>query len=154
MDKEALRGFIEKELISTDCYLVDLQISKDNQIAVEIDSEFGAVDIDLCISINKAIENEFEGEIDDYDLEVGSAGLTTPFKDRRQYKKHIGDDVEVLACDGKKYKGELRDSADESFTIAVVEKVKKEGSKRPVMEEVLHRFRYDEVKYTKYLLQF
>ena len=48
----------------------------------------------------------------------------------------------------------LRDAGDDTFTIISEEKVKPEGSKRPVVEKVEHVFRYDEVKHTKYLLQF
>jgi len=62
--------------------------------------------------------------------------------------------VEVLAADGKKYRGVLKDSDDTAFTVTVKEKVKVEGKKRPVIEDIDHRFNMDEVKYTKYLISF
>ena len=40
------------------------------------------------------------------------------------------------------------------FTITVKEKVKKEGAKRPVVEDVDKTFGMDDVKYTKYLISF
>lgn len=153
IDKTVLAEFINKQLEGTDLYLVDLSVSGQNEITVEIDSDT-SVDIDRCVELTREIEGEFSRDEEDYELEVGSSGLTTPFKVKRQYDKNIGNDVEVLAKDGKKYKGLLRRADDDSFTIVSEEKVKHEGSKRPVLEKVERTFRYDEVKYTKYLLQF
>lgn len=153
IDKTVLAEFINKQLEGTDLYLVDLTVSGQNEITVEIDSDT-SVDIDHCVELTREIEGEFSRDEEDYELEVGSSGLTTPFKVKRQYDKNIGNDVEVLAKDGKKYKGLLRRADDDSFTIVSEEKVKHEGSKRPVLEKVERTFRYDEVKYTKYLLQF
>lgn len=153
IDKTALAEFINKQLDGTDLYLVDLTVSSQNEITVEIDSDT-SVDIDRCVELTREIEGAFSRDEDDYELEVGSSGLTTPFKVKRQYEKNIGNEVEVLAKDGKKYKGLLRNAGDDSFTIVSEEKVKPDGSKRPVLEKVERTFRYDEVKYTKYLLQF
>ena len=153
IDKQALTTFIESRLEGTDLYLVDLKISPDNNIVVEIDSDT-SVDIDRCVELTRDIESEFNRDEEDYELEVGSCGLTSPFKVRRQYEKNRGKEVEVLASDGKKYKGLLKDVGEDSFTIISEEKVKKEGSKRPVAEKVTHSFPYADVKYTKYLLQF
>lgn len=153
IDKEALTAFIERRLVDTGLYLVDVEVTPDNVICVEIDSDTG-VDIDDCVGLTRDIEAEFDRDSEDYELEVGSSGLTSPFKVRRQYDKNIGKDVEVLAADGKKYKGLLLSAADETFTIVCEEKVKPEGAKRPVVEKVERTFRYGDVKYTKYLLQF
>jgi len=153
IDKKALTAFIEKRLEGTDLYLVDVAVSPTNEIRVEIDSDT-SVDIDRCVELTRDIEQEFDRDTEDYELEVGSAGLTAPFKVKRQYDKNIGHEVEVLSADGKKYKGLLCHADSESFTIVCEEKVKPEGSKRPVIEKVKHTFGYDDVKYTKYLLQF
>lgn len=153
IDKNALKEFIERSLEGSDLYLVDLTIGSQNEITVEIDSDT-SVDIDKCVELTRAIEKAFDREKEDYDLEVGSSGLTSPFKVKRQYDKNIGNEVEVLARDGKKYKGMLRSAGDESFTIVSEEKVKPDGAKRPVLEKTDRTFRYDEVKYTKYILQF
>lgn len=153
IDKQALTQFIEGRLEDTDLYLVDLNISSDNNIVVEIDSD-SSVDIDRCVELTREIESEFNRDDEDYELEVGSCGLTSPFKVKRQYEKNRGKEVEVLAGDGKKYKGLLQSVDADSFTILCEVKVKKEGSKRPVIETVAHTFPYSDVKYTKYLLQF
>lgn len=153
IDKTALTAFIESRLEGTGLFLVDLQISPANEIKVEIDSDT-SVDIDRCVELTREIEGEFDRDVEDYELEVGSAGLTSPFKVPRQYSKYIGREVEVLAGDGRKYRGLLRAAGPESFTIVCEEKVRPEGAKRPVLEKVERVFAYGDVKYTKYLLQF
>lgn len=153
IDREALTKFIESRLEGTDMFLVEVKVTPSNEITVEIDSDT-RVDIDECVALSRAIEETFDREEEDYELEVGSAGLTSPLKTVRQYAKYVGQEVEVSASDGKKYKGLLRDVGPDTFTVVSSEKVKEEGAKRPVVREVERTFRYGDVKYTKYLLQF
>ena len=153
IDKKILEEFIEKELEGTDQFLVDLEIGSDNLIKVEIDSD-SMLDIDRCVELSRDIEKAFEPEIGDYELEVGTAGLTSPFKVKRQYKKNIGREVEVLTKEGKKLKGMLRKADEEGFVLETEEKVKPEGSKKPVLQKNEKSFGYDDVKYVKYLLKF
>lgn len=137
-----------------DLFLVDVAISADNHIVVEIDSYEGSVSIDDCVAITRAVEQAFDRDKDDYELEVGSAGLTSPFKVKAQYEKNIGNDVEVLTAQGAKLKGVLSEVGDDTFTIKVAKKVKPEGAKRPVIVEEDVTIKYSETKYTKYLIQF
>lgn len=152
IDKASLKSFIERELEGGPLFLVDVNVTPTNEITVEVDSD-GSVDIDRCVELSRAIEGAFDREVEDYELEVGSAGLTSPFKVLRQYEKYKGREVEVLSG-GRKYKGLLREVGPEGFMITCSEKFKPEGSKRSEVREVEHRFAYSDVKYTKYLLQF
>lgn len=153
IDKTALASFIEETLGETGYYLVDLKVTPDNQITVEIDSD-DSVDIDFCVELTRQIEERFPRDDEDYDLEVGSAGLTSPFKVRRQYLKNLGNEVEVLDNSGIKHRGTLTEAGEETFTVRCLTKVRKEGAKRPVEEETDMVFPYNEVKYTKYILEF
>lgn len=153
IDKASLTRFIENLLDGSPLFLVDLEVSPSNVIRVEIDSD-DAVDVDKCVEITRAIETEFDRDKDDYELEVGSAGLTSPFKVERQYRKNIGNEVEVLTLRGEKLKGILSDAGPDGFTVTVQEKVKPEGAKRPVIQNRDRSFGYADVKYTKYLLKF
>ena len=87
-------------------------------------------------------------------MEVGSAGLGQPFKVEQQYHNFVGKEVEVLTADGVKLKGILKNVDGRRFTVTVCEKVKVEGKKRLVLEDVDYDFSMDEVKYTKYLISF
>lgn len=153
IDKKSLANVINEALKDTDMFLVDIIISPSNEIVVEVDSET-SVSIDKCAELNRIIESHFDRDVEDYELEVGSAGLTSPFKVKAQYDKNIGNEVEVLTADGKKLKGVLKDANDDDFTIVVSKKIKPEGSKRPVLVEEDETFKYNEIKYTKYLIQF
>ncbi len=152
IDKDAISKFVESRLEETGYFLVEVKISSDNDIEVVVDSPEG-VDIDRCVELSRQIEAEFDRDREDYSLTVGSAGLTEPFRVRRQYEMHVGDDVEVLAGDGKKYRGTLDSVGDGEFTVLVTEKVREEGAKKPKMVQVPHTFSFADIKYTKYLLQ-
>ena len=153
IDKKALEQFIEKELNDTPCFLVGVSVTAANEIKVDIDS-FESVDIDFCIGLSQRIEAEFPREPEDYELEVGSAGLTSPFRVKKQYEKNLGNEVEVLARDGKKYTGILAEAGDEDFAIVATVKEKPEGAKRPVEVTRQFRFPYEAVNSVRYLLKF
>lgn len=152
IDKNALREFIEEKLEGSDCFLTDLTVSSDNNIVVEIDS-MESVDIDKCVALTREIEERFPRDDEDYELEVGSAGLTSPFKVKAQYEKNIGNEVECLTLDGEKLHGVLEKVGESEFSLSVARKVKKEGMKKPVIEEEEVVIPYDRVKYIKYDLK-
>ena len=153
IERQALVEVVEA-CLGDDLFLVDVAISADNHIVVEIDSYEGSVSIDNCVAITRAVEQAFDRDKEDYELEVGSAGLTSPLKVKAQYVKNIGNDVEVLTTQGAKLKGVLSEVGDDTFTIKVAKKVKPEGAKRPVIIEEDVTIKYSETKYTKYLIQF
>lgn len=153
IDKDKLRQTIEKAIEGTDIFLVDLKVSPDNNIVVEIDSKNG-LDIDTCADLTRKIEAEFDRDAEDYELEVGSAGLTSPFKVKAQYEKNIGNDVEVVTRDGRKFDGKLVNVTDNDFTVEVLKKIKEPGQKRPVMTAVPETLTFDQAKTVKYLIKF
>lgn len=153
IDKQAVTEAVEAAIAGTECFLVDVKVTPDNIVTVEIDHPV-AVDIDTCAAVNRAVEAAVDRDIEDYELEVGSAGLTSPFKVKGQYLKNIGNDVEVLTRDGKKLKGVLRAAGDETFTIAVSRKVKLEGKKRPEIVEEDMVIPYSDAKSVSYDIKF
>ena len=153
IDKSIVKGLVDQWLEGKDYFLVDIEISADDRIVVEIDHADGVWTED-CVELSRFIEEHLDREQEDYELEVGSAGLGQPFKVPQQYLNFIGKEVEVLGGDGKKYRGVLKTVSGRDFVVAVEEKVKIEGKKRPQMQEVEHAFSMDTVKYTKYLISF
>lgn len=139
----------------TPYFLVDVLSEPDERFVVEIDSEQG-VDIDFCGDLTRAIDEAFprDTDADDYELEVGSAGLTSPFKVRRQYDKNIGQDIEVLTSDGRKLHGVLRSADDAGFTISIKVKEKPEGAKRPVEVDKEQTIPYEAAKMVRVDLKF
>lgn len=155
IDRQLLEQTVADAIKDTDAFIVDIQVNSGNSIVVEIDSPTG-VDIDTCADITRKIEAVFDRDAEDYDLEVGSAGLTAPFKVKGQFDKNIGNEVEVLTRDGRKLSGVLTDvNADASeFVIEVPRKVKEEGKKRPVTVNEPVRLLTADTKYVKYLINF
>ncbi len=151
IDKNVVKGLVEEWLKDKEYFLVDLNISPDDKITVEIDHADG-VWIEDCVQLSQYIEDHLNRDEEDYELEVGSAGLGQPFKVAKQYEIFIGEPVEVLDGDGKKVRGILKSVDGRDFTVTVKEKVKLEGRKRPVLTDVDHNYNMDTVKYTKYLI--
>lgn len=153
INKDTVRSIVEEWLDGKEYFLVDIEISPDDRIVVEIDHADG-VWIEDCVELSRFIEDHLSRDEEDYELEVGSVGLGQPFKVAQQYHCFVGKDVEVLDADGKKYKGVLKAVEGNDFTVTVQEKQKVEGKKRPQLVETDYTFQMDKVKYTKYLINF
>lgn len=153
ISKEAISQAVEQFLIDTDYYLVDVKITPDNKISVEIDS-FNGVSIEFCIKVTKHIESLFDREVEDYELEVSSAGLTEPFKVLKQYEKNIGNEVETLTKAGIKTIGTLIEVNEKEFILETEKMVKPEGSKRKMTVVENLTFSFEDIKNTKYIIRF
>lgn len=153
IDKNVVKKLVDEWLQDQEYFLVDIEISPDNRIVVEIDHADG-VWIEDCVALSRYIEERLSRDDEDYELEVGSAGLGQPFKVPQQYVNFVGKEVEVLDADGIKVKGILKAVDGNDFTVGVEEKVKVEGKKRPVKMEVDYVYQMDKVKYTKYIISF
>jgi len=128
-------------------------VSPDDKIVVEIDHAEG-VWIEDCVELSRFIESRLNREEEDFELEVGSAGIGQPFKVLQQYINHIGMEVETLTREGEKLCGVLKDADEQGFVLTVPRRIKVEGSKRPKVVEEDRAFTYEDVKYTKYLISF
>jgi ribosome maturation factor RimP len=155
IDKNLLTATVTEAIEGTTLFLVDVEVRPGNTIVVEVDSADG-VDIDQCVGITRKIEERFDRDVEDYELEVGSAGLTSPFKVRGQYLKNVGNPVEALTRDGRKIKGTLTSvsDTDDTFIITTIVKVKEPGKKKPVEQEQPITLSPEECKYVKYLIDF
>ncbi len=80
-----IEGLLEKPSI----FLTDLTITDSFKIIVTLDGDTG-VTLQDCIDISRAIENNLDREEQDFSLEVASAGVGSPLKMARQYKKNVG----------------------------------------------------------------
>lgn len=153
IEKKTICEIVEDWLKDKDYFLVEVTVSPDDKIVVEIDHKDG-VWIEDCVELSRYIESRLNRDAEDFELEVGSAGIGQPFKVLQQYVNHVGSDVEVLTQDGRKLTGVLKEANEQHFVITVKKKVKEEGAKRPKMVDEDLTFAYDEIKYTKYLISF
>lgn len=153
IEKGFIQEIVEQYVSGTSMFLVDVAIRPGNIVVVEIDGDEG-VSIDDCITLSRKIESQLDRDTEDFELEVGSAGITSPFKILRQYQKNIGKEVEVLTRSGQKLKGILKSCSEEGFILTITKKEKPEGAKRKIDVQEDLPFKYDEVKYTKYIISF
>jgi ribosome maturation factor RimP len=154
ISKDIIQTAVEEWLAKGDYYLVDVEMTADDRIIIEIDHADG-VWIEDCADLSRFLQEKLGDELGDYELEVGSAGIGQPFKVIQQYRNHVGKDVEVLQKDGQKVQGVLKTVGDdETFVVTVKEKQHIEGKKRPVLVEVDKSFSISNIKYCKYLLNF
>ncbi|MDO4511336.1 MAG: ribosome assembly cofactor RimP [Bacteroidales bacterium] len=153
INKQELIDVINAALEGSHIFLVEVKVSADNVVDVAIDS-MESVTIDDCIDLNNKVLDHFDRDVEDFELTVGSYSISDPFKVLQQYQKNLGGEVEVLTRDGKKLKGILKDANEEGFTLTITKKVKLEGKKRPEMVDEDLCYKYDEIKYTKNIIQF
>ena len=155
IDKNVIKTAVEEWLEKGDYYLVDVEMTPDDRIVIEIDHADG-VWIEDCADLSRFLQEKLGEELGDYELEVGSAGIGQPFKVVQQYRNHVGKEVEVLQQNGQKVQGLLKEVSEDGaqFVVTVKEKQQVEGKKRPQLVEVDKNFAVGEVKYCKYLLNF
>ena len=155
IDKQYIQNLVEEKLQGTGYELITLQVTSQNEVLIEVDKLEG-VDVNSCAELNHYLVEKLDANAasEDYALEVGSVSLTAPFVTKMQYQKHLNHDVEVLALDGKKYRGTLVSVDEDTFAIDTEVMVAVEGKKRKQKEIQTLTFAYAGVKYTKYDLKF
>jgi ribosome maturation factor RimP len=151
--KEQILEIINKKIDLQDRFLVDININPGNKIEVFFDSNKG-ISLSECAEISRIIETELNNNIEDFELEVSSPGLTQPFKVLEQYKKNIGNEVEVVMKNGFKSKGRLMTVLENGINVEE-NKIVKEGNRNKkitIKEQLFIDFK--EIKYTKEVLIF
>lgn len=93
--KEKVKSIVDEGLVAyPSLFLIDLSINDANKIVVILDGDDG-VQLQDCINISRAIENNLDREEVDFALEVASAGVSLPLKLVRQYRKNIGRTLKI-----------------------------------------------------------
>ena len=142
------------EIVARGCFIVDVSVSKDNDIVLTIESESGKIELEDCVSLSRFFETKFDREAEDYSLTVSSAGLDQPFKVLRQYQKAIGSKVEVSLKGGKKMVALLEDADQESITLKYSVREAVEGRKKKELVEHTDRFTMDQVNSVRPFIEF
>jgi ribosome maturation factor RimP len=117
MNKEQIINAVETAVTERGCFLVEVTVSKDNDIEIVIEKEEGVVDWEDCAAIDRVMHETFNQDEEDYALTVSSAGLDRPFKVMKQFQKALGTRVEVWLKGGKKVKGVLDAATEESIVV-------------------------------------
>ena len=145
---------IDSEIVARGLYIIEVTVSKDNDVEVTIESEDGKVELEDCVAISRFFETKFDRETEDYALTVTSAGLDQPFKVLKQYVKAVGKKVEVQLKGGKKMVAVLEAADEESITLKYSQKEAVEGKKKKEIVEHVDRFTMDQVNSVRPFVEF
>ena len=102
--EQQLIRLIEGHLKEGEVFLVDVAVKSGNKISVFIDGDH-RVTIETCRELNHFLNESLDREKEDFDLTVSSAGADRPLKLPRQYKKNIGNALDVVSKTGEKLTG-------------------------------------------------
>lgn len=145
IEKVKILELVQEALSDSDKFLVNLKITTDNRIYIDLDGDSG-ITIDDCIAVSRAIENNLDREEEDFELNVSSAGADSPLKLPRQYKRHVGRDIWVESTAQETVEGRLTEADDSQITV------KTKGTKKAAPKMVT--FAYNEIKTAKIVIKF
>jgi ribosome maturation factor RimP len=150
---ENIVQLVNQLIEGSELFLVEAVVKPGNRISVYIDKLEG-VTINECAGLSRAIEEHLNRDVEDYELEVSSPGLSLPFKVKQQYFKNVGRDVEIILKSGEKISAKLLNMNDEEIVISYAKKVKKEGKSKPELVTEQMAISYNDIKSTKVLINF
>lgn len=133
-------------------FLVDCQISNANKILITLDGDAG-VNLQDCIDISRAVEHNLDREEIDFELEVASAGASSPLKLKRQYTKNIGRLLLVKTND-KEFEALLEATDDETISLAWTERLPKKIGKGKENVSMSLKLKYEDIKEATVIITF
>ena len=156
INKEKIIDLVNERIeeLNNGSYLVDVNISSNNSIVVEMDNMNNSVSINDCVSVSRNVEHNLDRDQEDFDLKVTSPGLDQPFKVINQYYKNIGRKVKIVHLEHGSSEGLLTNVTDQSITIEWEEKERLDGKKKKIKVKKEKTINYKEIKETKLILSF
>ena len=151
--EKIVRELAQSRLDEFDGFIVDLSISSNNHIKLVIDSDT-SIAVSDCISVSRNVEHNLDREVEDFSLEVSSAGLDQPLKHLRQYKKNEGRGVKVKLINDKVIEGLLKTVQDDQILVVSKQKERIEGRKAKKWVESENLLKFSEIKETKVIISF
>ena len=154
MEKELILKSIEPAVKERGCFIVDVTVSKDNDVVLTVEKEVGEVDLEDCIALNDTFLAAFDKDVEDYSLTVTSAGLDQPFKVKGQFLKAMGSTVVVSLKGGRRLIGVLTGADDEGISLRYTSKEAPEGKKKKISVECEETFSFGEINSVKPHVEF
>lgn len=149
---EKIKEILSCKIAGTGIFLVEVIVRPGNLISIYLDKPEG-ITMDECSEINRYLNSNLDRDDEDYELEVSSPGLGTPFKVREQYIKNIGKEIEVILKNGKKLEGKLL-----SYTVQEIEleMMVKDGLKNKGKERItkIMKIGLESIKATRSVIKF
>jgi len=152
IDKKKVEELVNSRISELDngLFVVDVSVSSNSVITVELDKWNGGVSVEDCLSVSRNVEHNLDRETNDFELTVSSAGLDRPLRVKAQYEKNIGRLIDVTLKDGTKYSGILKTTYPEGIDVDIVKKVSKTKKNEQITETI--RMNYDTIKEAKLVI--
>jgi ribosome maturation factor RimP len=156
LDKTKIEDLINQKIAEKEdgFFMVSLNINQNNKIIIELDHEQNPVSIIDCIEFSRQVEHNLDREIEDFELEVSSAGLSNPFRVYKQYVKNIGRTIKVMLKSSKVIEGELLAVDEEGILVKTESTEKVEGKKKKQLIVKEDKYKFDEINQTKLVITF
>lgn len=151
--KEDVLAIVRQKVENDGNFIVEVEVSPSNEIRIVVDSENG-IPISYCEEIDALVETSLDREKEDYSLEVSSAGICAEFKVFGQFRKNIGNKVEVTMPNGVWIRGVLTDADEAGFDLETEEKVKVEGEKKKQVVKTVTHYDLAAVKSVRDIIEF
>lgn len=152
--KEKVKDLLGKALEENpNLFLIDLNFSEANKISVVLDGDLG-VNLQDCINVNRFLDNGLEGEEVEFSIEVASAGLSSPLKLVRQYKKNIGRTLKIKTISQGDFEGVLTEADEDGATLTWSAREPKEIGKGKVTVEKTLKISYTDIKEAVVIISF
>ncbi|WP_179339194.1 ribosome assembly cofactor RimP [Winogradskyella ludwigii] len=136
-----------------DLFLIDFSLSGDNAIKIIIDGDNGVL-VEDCMFISRAIDHNIDGEEHDFSIEVLSSGAASPLILPRQYKKHVGRNLEIKTLDSQNLEGELTEVNDENVVLCWKAREPKPVGKGKVTVTKIATVAFENIKEAKVKIKF
>lgn len=136
-----------------DLFLIDLKIDSSNKIIIILDGDNG-VNLQDCIEISRATEAQLDREEQDFSLEVASAGVSSPLKLVRQFKKNLNRILKVKKANDEVIEAQLTAVSDENITLEWQAREPKKVGKGKETVEKKEQLSYSEIKEATVIISF
>jgi len=148
-----IQKLADEKLAEGGNFIVDISVKPGNKIVILLDNDKG-VSISDCVAMSRHVEAGLDREVEDYELNVMSPGLTEPFKIPRQYQKNIGKQVDVVTKENEKMSGIILTADDKGITLETKTKEKQEGKKGKQLITNTISLTYNQIKKTTVVISF
>jgi ribosome maturation factor RimP len=156
IEKEVVRALAQERIdeLNDGIFIVEITITPNNFILVELDKTSGGVAINDCVSVSRNIEHNLDRDVEDFELSVSSAGMDRPLRVKQQYEKNLGRLVQVIQKDGVSIEGNLTAYTEEGLTVSSEKKVKLEGAKKKELITEINNILFSDIKEVKRVITF
>lgn len=143
--KEKVKNQLDQALLERPAlFLIDFSISDTYKISVTLDGDNG-VNLQDCIEVSRAIEQNLDREEQDFSLEVASAGATSPLKLPRQFKKNVGRKLKVTTTE-EKIEATITEANDGGIVLEWTAREPKQIGKGKETVQKRAEIRYEDIK--------